>query len=282
MASTKLAAHIPTEAHPQNVSGLIVSLAKYSGTFENARTLLEWADTQGIGNRTEIQSMSTDMGLITKDSTQISVSPMGQAFVALREEARPDILHGLLYTGWDAHHPSVFAPSWAYRYCCNHYYASGELALTSTYVDRLIQEVVNAAEVAFAALGIEVEGISFSRKSISGAHKWLEALHPEVFSGEGNTLQFARRSFAPPELVMFGLGYLLKDEPDALEADVLLTHEKREALCQLLLLEPNMLDPTLDYALNTYPHLAVPGTSAGYYGRFIRFNKIPTLSDLVR
>src|SRR5690606_18800276 len=118
---------------------------------------------------------------------------------------------------------------------------------------------------------------------LTGAHKWMEALQPEVLEKSGREYRrFTRREFCPPELLIMAIGYILRDDPDATELDILLTPERRDALCQICLLEPSALDRALDWALPAFPTVISPGTTAGYYGRFVRLHKRPTFEDLIR
>ncbi len=124
----------------------------------------------------------------------------------------------------------------------------------------------------------EFDEISFSRKSLTGARKWLDALQPTVI--EDNI--FTRRAFCSPELMLLAIGYVLRDDPDATEIDILLSRDRREQICRICLLAPESFDRTLDWAIPVFPKLIEPGTSAGTYGRFIRLHKMPTLQDVVR
>jgi hypothetical protein len=92
---------------------------------------------------------------------------------------------------------------------------------------------------------------------------------------------FTRRAFCPPELLLLAIGYLWRDDPDATQYDILLTRDKREMLCRLCLLDPDSLDPTLDWMLPRFPDIVQKGDDAGYYGRYIRLLKLPTLEDIV-
>lgn len=286
MAAIKLATHIQPEATPANVTELVLLLAKSQQSFETVEDLLTFAESEGVGNRTEIQSTAANMGLLDKANRKISLGSGGRAFANLREEARSDVLHFLIYSGWNIHDPLEFLPSWAYRDCCDRYWEVGTVSLTSDYLDRQVQETINKAREIFEAMNVgEFSEISFSRKSLNGAHNWLTALRPPVIekaNDKKSSGNFNRRDFCPPELLMLALGYVLRDEVDAIGVDVLLTREKRALLCRVCLLEPDSLDRALDWAIPIFPNLIKPGTSAGFYGRFIRLNKLPTLADLAR
>ena len=125
---------------------------------------------------------------------------------------------------------------------------------------------------------ITFEDVSFGRKSLIGAQKWLAAVSPPVVTGK----IFRRRTFCPPELLLLALGHVLKDEQPIVDVDILLTHEKREAICQVCLLEPDMFERTLDWSMSVYPGLIQEGTTAGFYGRFVRLSTLPMIEDIQR
>ena len=75
---------------------------------------------------------------------------------------------------------------------------------------------------------------------------------------------------------------MLRDEVDATGVDILLSREKRDAICKVCLLDPHALDRALDWMLPIFPNVIALGTSAGFYGRFIRLYKLPTLEDIIR
>jgi hypothetical protein len=119
---------------------------------------------------------------------------------------------------------------------------------------------------------------SFSAKSIRGVRKWLEAITPPVMEDD----LFSRRHFCPPELALLALGWVGQQSGGETGIDFLLTPERRNAVCRVCLLDPSALDRVLDWTLPLYPGVVRPGTSAGVYGRFIRFLKWPKLKDLLR
>ncbi|MBI5668045.1 MAG: hypothetical protein HZC41_08545 [Chloroflexi bacterium] len=281
MASTKLAIHIPPDANPVNITEMVVAIARQGAdtVFESVRDLLEYTESQGIGSRTEMQSTAVYLGLLEKSSSGLGLTRTGFALAKIREDVRSDLLHYLMYTGWEESDPVNFLPSWSYRICCDRYWEGQEVTLDSDYLNRQVEETINQAREAFAQLNIgEVAEVSFSRKSLEGAHKWLGALQPPVIENK----VFTRRSFCPPELLLLAIGYVMKDETDATDIDILLTREKRDRICKVCLLDHNALDRALDWMLPIFPAVISPGTSAGFYGRFVRLHKLPTLEDVVR
>lgn len=280
MASINLAIHIPPDANPVNISALISTLAQdRERFFASVQELLHFSEAQGIGARTEMQHTATQLGLLVRTSGGITISEDGMTLAAIKEGVQGDILHYLIYTRWHEADPLSFLPSWSYRTSCDSYWNTQRLRLTDEYLDQQVGEIINMAEMTFTEMGFEEIGtISFSRKSLVGLHNWLYALNPPVIE-DG---VFSRRSFCHPELLLLAIGYVMRDEDAATETDILLSHDKRAAICRICLLEPDALDRTLDWMIPIYPKVIEPGTSAGFYGRFIRLHKIPTLADVVR
>ena len=280
MASTTLAVHIPPEANPENVSALVNAMARdRERVFETVQELLEFAEAQGIGSRTEMQFAATKLGLLERGKEGIRISKDGVALTSIKEEARADILHLLMYSRWNEADPLDFLPSWSYRVSCDSYWKNHSVQLTDEFLDQQVEHIINEAEIAFTKMGFEkVDSVSFSRKSLVGFHNWLNALNPPVIKDK----TFSRRAFCPPELLLLAIGYVVRDEDAVTDMDILLSREKREAICRVCLLEPDALDRALDWMIPIYPDVIEPGTSAGFYGRFIRLHKIPTLADVVR
>lgn len=275
----KLAIHIAPEANPENVTQLIGATARDGRTFSSVNELLTYADDLGIGSRTEMQSTAVFMGLLKYDGDELGLSHDGEAFVQLRENVQPDILHFLMYSGWREEQPTNFLPSWAYRLCCDAYWQLSTTILSAEFLDRQVTEVINHAETTFLDLQVgEFDGISFSRKSLLGTRKWLEPLRPPVIKDN----MFTRRDFCPPELLLLAIGYVMRDELDVIDVDILLSHSRREEICRVCLLDPAAFEETLEWMIPLFPHVIASTEDAGYYGRYIRLYKRPTLEDIVR
>jgi len=285
MASSRLAIHVLPDSNPTNVLQMVMLLSSMPDeTFGTAKALIEYLREAGQNANDWVQSTASSMGILLKTEDGIRLSSDGLALASMRDDARGDILHFLMYTGWTPNAPTEFLQSWAYRLVCDQYWEQGTVALTSNYLHAQIGEVINIAEEYFPQIGVsDFDEVSFSRKSLRGVHNWLEAVSPPVIIDDGQgTPTFSRRSFCPPELVVLAIAHVLEQEENALGIDVLLTPEKRESISRICLLDPNAFDRVLDWALPIYPHLITPGTTAGFYGRFIRLHKFPELRDVVR
>ena len=287
MAADKLAIHVLPDSNPQNIGEMIIHLSVEPNLcFASTKEFVEYLQNEGVNANDWVQSTSASMGILTKVDGKIRLSQNGYALTQVREEARNDLLHFLIYSGWDAHRPLEFLQSWGYRVSCDRYWSAGEVQLTSDYLDRQVEETISEARAVFTSMNVGVfDEISFSRKSLTGVHKWLLALQPPVLhpnSLEAKDRIFRRRGFCPPELVVMALAWVMRNETTVADVDILLTPEKREALCRVCLLAPEALDRVLDWAIPTFPNLLAPGTRAGAYGRFVRLHKIPTLQDVIR
>lgn len=274
-----LAIHIRPGANPNTITKMISLLERDSLCFAGVQDLLEFTESQGLGSYAELHTVASNMGLLEKSEEGIHLSENGRIFARLREDVQGDVLHFFMYSGWRQTAPREFLPSWAYREGCNKYWLAGSVSLTPDYLDRQVQETINEAKQQFQEMGLgEFDEVSFSLKSLQGLHNWLGAVQPPVLKGD----QFSRRAFCPPELLLLAIGYVVRDEDAVTDMDILLSRDKREAICRVCLLEPDALDRALDWMIPIYPDVIEPGTSAGFYGRFIRLHKIPTLADVVR
>lgn len=283
MASTKLSIHIPHDASamPETVLTLIDELSNDpERSFETSKELQEYLmEVRGTPNRSELIAITRNLGILVETDQGLKISDIGCTLQKVRDDARRDLLHFLLYAGWSKTMPKAFLPSWAYRQVCDEYWEKGEVDLSNTYLDQQVGETINIAHTAFSQMNVgEFDEISFSRQSIRGAHNWLEAVNPPVIDDK----TFKRRSFCPPELVMMALGYTLRDEDNVIGIDILLTQEKRELISKICLLEPDALDRALDWSMPIFSNLITPGTTAGFYGRFVRLSRIPSLEDMIR
>lgn len=283
MAANKLSIHIPhdTSAAPETMLVLIDELSRNSDkSFETSKSLQDYLmETRGTPNRSELVAAARNLGILHDSKEGLRITKLGISISKIRGDTQKDLLHFLFYSGWSDHMPKNFLPSWAYRYICNTYWEKGQIHLDNDYLDQQVGETINVAHSTFSQLNVgEFDEIAFSRQSIRGAHNWLEALNPPVIEDK----IFRRRSFCPPELLLMAIGFALKGEDNSIGVDILLTPEKRDLINRICLLEPDAFDRVLDWTMPIFANLIAPGTMAGFYGRFIRLNRIPTLGDMVR
>lgn len=279
MASVNLPIHVPPDANPEHLLRFLETLAEHPElNVETIADLTGFLASEGLSTRTEVQQTAAQLGLLEHADDGFKLTPLGHTLIQLKATIRRDILHFLFYTGWRSEAPNGFLPSWAYHTVCDDYWARQQVELEGTFLDRRVSEIVSQTEQYFRGIGIvDFNEVSFGRKSLTGIKKWLEAVDPPVI--EDNT--FTRRAFCPPELLLLALGWVVGQEglPDT---DVLLSHETREAICRVCLLEPTAFDRALDWMIPIFPQVIAPGTTAGFYGRFVRLHKLPQLADVVR
>jgi len=277
MATKKLAIHVLPDSNPQNVADLVREFARDPNlTFSTARGLVAFMKDSGSKSNGWVVSTATGMGILHKVDSVLSIASRGIALGSSKEALLGDLLHYCMFTGWSEEEPLEFLQSWSYRQICVRYWQERRVELSSEYIDRVVSETTANALEQFSQNG-HFESASFGPKSMRGAHNWLSALTPPVL--ENST--FTRRTFCPPELLVLAIGYALRGE-EVTEFDILLTPDRRAAICQVCLLDPDYLDKTLDWAMSVFPDLISPGTSAGFYGRFVRLHKLPSIEDVVR
>lgn len=278
MAAFQLAIHIPPEATPTNITTLLHALVENEIEFTSVDELIQFMMELDVGNRTEIQAMAERIGVLDKQKNSIKVSSIGRLLTQFKPAIIPEILHYLIYTGWDENQPESFLPAWAYRSICDHYWEVSEFKISDESNERLVSEIILKAETTFATLvSGEIGDVSFSEKSLRGAKRWLDALNPPVIVKN----VFSRRTFCPPELLLLAIGWLFRKEPDPIGVPLLLARPQREVLCRLCLLDPKFFDRTLDWLLPRFPKIILSEDKAGFYGRSIRLRKLPSLKDLI-
>ncbi len=272
MVETSITTHIPPDASPDRLFMLISHMHEQGITFESASSLMDFANELGFGRRSELHLFAVMCGLLKRDANEeIKLTEAGHTLATIRPEIRADLAHFCIYTAYDPSEARSRTESWAYQQVVNSLWSHSPIEVLST-VNIVSEEVNNSAKELFG------DNISFGSKSIRGVRKWLEALSPPVIEAD----IFTRRSFCLPELALLATAHIAQQTDASLGIDLLLTPARREAISRLCLLEPAALDRTFDWMLPLYPQIVTPGTTAGAYGRFIRFLRWPTMSDLLR
>lgn len=275
----QLAIHVVPDSNPDNVVNTLRLLNRVEVNFESVKQFVEYIREEDSTASEWVHSTARAMGLLEHGPEGITISALGRTLTQIRDEIQGDLLHFLLYTGWSEEQPIQFLQSWGYRQACDIYWSRGQFTFSSALLNTIVSDIIAIAETSFSQItNLDHERVSFSTKSLTGVRKWLEALQPAVITETG----FERRHFCPPELLILGLDYIVRDDDQTTDLEILLTPEKREILSRLCLMEPDSLDASLDWALAAFGHIASPGTGAGFYGRFVRLHKRPTFGDLIR
>lgn len=217
------------------------------------------------------------LGLIADEE----LSPLGEQILAIclmKPDLWGDLTHFLHYTLWDTAPRPTVGFSWTYQKFTDEAWTLGDFALSTELKDAIVTSLINQSE---ADEQIDIEAlskgaVSLSRDSIGGVVTWLRSLVPPVVDND----RFTRRSFCHPELLLLAAGHVAQRSEGEPGIDMLLTPQRRDAICRLCVLDPAALDRALDWMVPSYPAVVVPGTSSGTYGRFLRFHKWPTFADL--
>ncbi|MBE2199244.1 MAG: hypothetical protein IAE79_11590 [Anaerolinea sp.] len=219
------------------------------------------------------------IGLMTGNK----LTALGKTVFAL-SDTKPDLwgdlLHFCHYALWQPEKSSENGFTWTYRAFVDHIWSLKNIQINVDSLEPIVSTLINKieAEAHFDVEETRKAVVSLSWRSLKGVHNWLAGVVPPVIENE----MFACRYFCPPELALLAAGWVAQQTEGELGIDFLLTPERREMMCKVCLLDPSALDRLLDWTLPLYPDVMVAGTSAGVYGRFLRFLKWPEMSDLLR
>lgn len=225
------------------------------------------------------------LGLVKKEKDKTLPTLLGNELYRIgtrKSEVAMDVFHYLHYSLWDESQRLENTLSWSYRAHCDDLFATREYTLDKAGLEHLTAELNNKIIEYFGSDVSKTKkgSIALSINSIKGIHHWLAALNPLVLEDDG--ARFVCRSSCSPEMLLLGLGYMVRSTGVEPGIDLLLTPENREIACRVCLLMTDMLDRELDWMLSLYPTIIQPGTLTGGYGRFIRFLRLPTLNDLLQ
>lgn len=223
-------------------------------------------------DRTEPLSLACLLGLLDDGDDGFRLSAMAQAILAMSPRAQPDVLHFLLLSAWHDGASAALGCAWSYRAFCQRLWSHGVVRLSADETKRAVADLLDLAQTTFPDLRLA----AFSPKSVLGMRKWLELLDPPVLTGD----EFTRREVCSPELLLLAMGQVVFLDGADIGVDVLLTPQRREAICQQCLLEPSSLDRSLDRTIPIYPTFIEHGTRTGAYGRFIRLRQRPSIEAL--
>ncbi len=279
MARTnKLVFHFYSEGNPDNLLPFFRAVQENDIVFDHVKDMTEFAQEYGINSPKQWNVLPEQIKLIIRNGqNKLTLSSETEILLKLSSQVQVDIIHFIIYTTWQADKPNINVPTWTYRQMVDYLWQMGQIDNLSERGHQIAEEIYNTSLITFAEVAeYDPSQVSFGSKSILGVRKWLERLYPVVVSQDN----FKRRLFCAPELMLLALGWVGQTMQGELEIDFLLTPPRREAICRLCLLEPNALDAVLDWTLPRYSQVIQPGTSAGTYGRFLRFLKWPQFVDL--
>ncbi|MCU0496200.1 MAG: hypothetical protein MUF87_02475 [Anaerolineae bacterium] len=264
MTTQELSFHVRHEVFPDRILEIIRSISDN----EPIDTVVQW-DRQ-------LKRMR-DFGLLTDDRTLTSIGEILLRVTLKKKIIWGELMHFLHYTTWNEASPYLNGFSWFYRTFCDYLFEQEGFKFGNTEISNRVcvqfNDQIEATEIFQPYLN---GNPSLSANSITGIQHWLDALNPPVIVKN----IFNRRNFCSPELLLLGIGWIFRDEPDPIGVPLLLSRPQREILCRLCLLDPKFFDRTLDWLIPRYPKVILSEEKAGFYGRSIRLRKLPSLEDL--
>jgi hypothetical protein len=274
----KLWFHLAPDAGPDDTFALLRTLyANPNARFATLKQLCVAAAEEYNAGKRSRDSLQIVQLVNLINSKPIRLTELGIRIATAATRLQVDLLHYLLYTGWDERQPTLRGPLCTYRQVCNILSNGGADKVNHA---SLVRGVRHALDARFAEVAeYQQLHLSLSGKSIRGVTVWLERLCPPALA-EG---QFAPRRDCPTELLLLALGWVYRDllPPTRRISNVALALDSsnREALCRLCLLQPDALDPLLDQAIDRHrQYLTDDGRGAGGV-RSVTLHRLPQLSD---
>jgi len=261
-------------AQPGDMVAALATLEVYPG-LSTITEIVEHAETLGftIRDRQRLEALMTvrDLGLVAREQNVLTSN--GKVLTQLemdKPDLFADVVHGLQYVLWDDKQPSAYCFSWSYRKLCQMLWQSGVTTLTSRR--EIASEIEAQARTVFGR-----SDIAFSPKSIGGALLWLSELKPSVLDESGK--KFNRRTFCPPELFVLAVDFVYSTQGVDYGANLLLSDEHRDAICQVCLLDPSGFDRVLEYVVTQFDYLE-KGLGGGW-GRYLTLRHGPMVEEFV-
>lgn len=274
--------HVDHNSNPDVTQLFLELVSRHPGT--DNETLLKYGMEQGLWkneNLTSAQNLRQRAASYLEhfgflEPKQNKLTDKGNKLYNLfcsKPDVFADVMHYFFYTTWKPGESSRYCFSWSYAAAVKLLW----IGMQSTINQRsLANEVVALAEETFP----EVKGsVAFSPNSVRGIMNWLRPLKPPVITEQGNSKQFARRSFCPPELFILGIDYAYQVYATPYESNLLLTPEVQTTICQLCVLEPQSFDRLASYAVLQFPFLK-QGMGGGW-GSYLLLERAPHLDDLL-
>lgn len=222
----------------------------------------------------DVLQLLRDLGLVERRHIQLTT--MGQTIsriVYKNPILFPEIIHFLYYTTWQKTSKRENCFSWSYKTMCNYLWQQGSCTIDKSALFSLVSSE--------AGEKFQIQSVSFSTNSVTGILLWLEALNPAVIQHDYVDLEprFTRRAFCTPELFILAMDYIYECENADYGTNLLLNDYRRNAVCQLCLLEPSGFDRVLEYTVAQFDYLEA-GVGGGW-GQYIVVNRQPRLEDFV-
>jgi len=278
MSAPGLTFHLPPEARLLYLLNLCAALQQLGNPACKTRTALVATARQAgeIPKRWEVGDFSNRLGLIHQPAEGWCLTPRALQILRFDPPVQRDLLHYLAYSAWSRDAAST-APFWSYKHTADYLWRCANLDL-ATHMRDLAEEVLVSSRTVFEGHPNYVaEKVVYNTRSVRGVLWWLRDLDPLAIVED----VFRRRQTCSAELIALALGQAARQAGIGAGNDLLLSQERREAICRICLLEPGYLDRLLDWAIPRFPELLAPGMRGGSYGRSVRLLRIPAVEDLV-
>lgn len=192
-----------------------------------------------------------ELELIDEYSSSVRFNSTGKVISALSTiypHLFAEIIHFLYITHWEKNKNLRF--SWSYNQVCDWLWQSAPSSLDNDSLVNLVS--LNAKQE------YDIQGISFSRASVSGILNWLMELKPAcIMKGDDNDLVFSPRTHCPVELFVLALDheYNLKDTSE--NSYLRIDDNLKIKVCKICLLRFESFEEMLDLAENSFQLLSV-------------------------
>ena len=279
MPAPGLTFHLPPDARLRYLLNLCAALQQLGNPACKTRIALIARARQAaeIPKRQEVGDFAHRLGLIEHVPEGWQLSPLAFQILLHEHPVQRDLMHYLAYSAWTWETAST-APFWSYQHTVDYLWTCSRVDL-STHTHDLVEEVRVSSRTTFEGYPNYVaERVVYNIHSVRGVLSWLRELDPPVIVER----LFARRQTCSAELIALALGQAARQAGIGAGNDLLLSQERREAVCRICLLEPGYLDRLLDWAIPRFPELLAPGMRGGSYGRSVRLLRLPAVEDLAQ
>ncbi len=278
----KLTFHVAPDAGPDVTLGLLNTLylnpqMRFSTMGQLCTTCVEQF---GVAtHHFDAAKMAQLAGVTTKiqHGKPIRLTERGLQIVTAATRLQVDLLHYLLYTGWDERQPTHNGPLCTYRQVCDILWHGGADRVSQRRLLRGVKFRLN--ELFNTVAEYQQLRLSLSGKSMRGVTIWLARLNPPAHADA----QFVPRADCPSELLVLALAWVYRDRIPSGWSDgsleLILDFARREELARLCLLDPAALDHLLNLATDRHRRYLTDGGYGGGGLRILHLHRLPQLSD---
>lgn len=273
--SKRLTLHLQQNTTLSRVATIVENLAIQSTDIDRLAVLCQLGSAVLQKN---VFPFLRNLSLLDKKT---GLTPLGKIAAEI-QQSNPDLLgdflHLVIYQLHFFDTDKRF--SWAYATVVQQLWLRKEVALSPAEKKSIVGEVIEKAALNFE---LPTSEIAFSDSSIVGILNWLRSLSPCVIRSEGKFEYFSRRYFCAAPIFLKAVDTIYQQRKLSYGTKIFLREDIKDALCQMLLLDPSGLDGTLDNAKCTYDYDRGSFFDWGYeggYGQWIMLTQSPEWSQL--